>query len=124
VTFFQVTGPHEGAIIKELFADQAGRASTSVLRLLSAYAARPTDAQEGQQFVPTLIALSARVQTRIGVLNGLGERYSEADVARLALQARAKLQRRLNLHFAGLNDDLIALDGRLAVLAGASTCAY
>lgn len=78
------------------------------------------ETKEGREFVPTLRALATRVRDRVRVLNGLDERYSHADVERLAPQTRAKLQRLLTLHFAALNDDLIELDGRLSLLAGTS----
>jgi hypothetical protein len=72
-------------------------------------------------FVPELTRLVSTMSRRMRALQELGQRYPEAEVQRLSVDARAQLRDLLNRHYAALTADLEALDSRVAVLVGSST---
>jgi hypothetical protein len=72
------------------------------------------------RFVPELTRLISIVGQRLAALQDLADRYQTADVRALAPDARARLQLLVNMHYDGLNRDLLALDSRMAVLFGST----
>jgi hypothetical protein len=75
----------------------------------------------GAAFVPELTRLAATMSQRLRALQELGQRYPESQIPRLAPDVRARLQELVNRHYAAINRDLDALDGRMAVLFGSTS---
>jgi hypothetical protein len=112
----------EAATTADGGAASSGAAAPSTQPALSHWLAHtfPDGTAARARFVPELTRLVSQVGQRLTALQDLAERYQTEDIRALSSAARARLQLLLNLHYEGLNRDLLALDSRMAVLFGST----
>jgi hypothetical protein len=79
------------------------------------------DPREREAFLPELRRLTTAVRQRMGVMRELAQRYPEAEVRALSVEARATWQQLLEWQYQQLRADLNALDTRVRVLSGSES---
>jgi hypothetical protein len=82
------------------------------------------DEHERGDFIPALTRLTTAVHQRLGVMQLLAQRYSDAEIRAFSPEARGTWQHLLDWQYQQLRVDLNGLDTRMRVLGGSESRAF